>query len=698
MNQSNRKARSLRVFGILVVAMLVLTLTGSLSAHNLQTKMVSMVFDGVTLDMLDTRINDSGWTPPEPLLQVGDELGLVIKVVPRDGTDTGVGGYVDFYVPNGVTVIDAGYVVPDGSGYYTQIPMKGQSLIAIGDGPVGAKTTVELSGLTLGPNINGVTEAAVVSGSGLHRGTVAGVYGDTGIFYSTDPDTVYGTFGNFTVTNNSGDTIIPLNKWDGEQMAAYGIKGSTKPGYPSAPIIDYGDGRGNTPWGLGSGVAGPQSGYAWQFDKDLYDGGATMKAAASFVGPWKRIQYPGSRVSFDQPGLDSTELGIASIDAGSLGFDLSPANPLPPTVSELDSSSPKVVRWSIGQLTLNVPEYVWVKVKVDTPSADINDPSGCPVFNAGTFGGDAGGDSNGKDHLWRYYEPSTVEWNGCLALQKPTDRVVIGNGSTFQYPITFYNTSDFTINNLVIKDTLPGNVNFVSAVPAPASSNPLRWNISSLLPGEGVKILVTVTADGSGSLDNVVCIESDEIDTCAGDITPVGPFPYLVQTKTANVSSVAPGGNVVYTIRIDNIGNGASGSPVQIQEYLPPGFSYVSLGSTTVNGAAVTATVNSTNPNQPIFTVPAAINGDGNKLLLTFTAQATAAEGTWCNSFTSLQNDIPLTTGSLACVTVGGGKIGDTIFRDWNGNGVQDPVDEGIGGVTVELRDCGSDGICGNAG
>ena len=94
--------------------------------------------------------------------------------------------------------------------------------------------------------------------------------------------------------------------------------------------------------------------------------------------------------------------------------------------------------------------------------------------------------------------------------------------------------------------------------------------------------------------------------------------------------------------------------------------------ATTVNGAAVTATVNSTNPNQPIFTVPSAING-GSKLLLTFTAQATAVEGTWCNSFTSLQNNLPLTTGSLACVTVGGGKIGDTIFRDWNGNGVQDP-------------------------
>ena len=29
-----------------------------------------------------------------------------------------------------------------------------------------------------------------------------------------------------------------------------------------------------------------------------------------------------------------------------------------------------------------------------------------PVFNGDTFGGDAGGSDNGKDHLWRYYEPT----------------------------------------------------------------------------------------------------------------------------------------------------------------------------------------------------------------------------------------------------------------------------------------------------
>ncbi len=74
------------------------------------------------------------------MLQGNDIVGLMIKVVPDSGTTTGVGGYVDFYVPNGVQVLDAAYVEPDGGGGYDRAAMKGQSPIAIGDGPVGAKT------------------------------------------------------------------------------------------------------------------------------------------------------------------------------------------------------------------------------------------------------------------------------------------------------------------------------------------------------------------------------------------------------------------------------------------------------------------------------------------------------------------------------------------------------------------------------
>jgi hypothetical protein len=316
------------------------------SAHNLQTRMVYMFFDPDTQTMLDNRMANPLWTPPDPLLQAGDELGLIIKVVPRDGTTTGVGGHVDFYVPNGVTVLDAAYIIPNGTGGYDRTAMKGQSPIAIGDGPIGAKTTTEMAGIpAVGPNINSVTTLPATA-AGLHRGTIAGVYGDTGIFYATDPDTAYGSWQNSvygagstangcgslafnptalgkTLINNSGDTVVPCNKWDAEQLMAWGVKGGTYG--QSAPIVDYVDGRGNAPWGFASGVGGPQSGYKWNFNWDEWQGSAKNTAAVQAamgndeVGPWQRIKYPGSRISLDQSGLISSVLGYASVGGDKIG-------------------------------------------------------------------------------------------------------------------------------------------------------------------------------------------------------------------------------------------------------------------------------------------------------------------------------------------------------------------------------------------
>ncbi len=405
--EKNRPSRGGRFKWLVNSALALVLLCGvyPAPAHNLQTKMVHMFFDPDTRAMLDERIagNDPcfpSYTPPDPLLRSpqtcedgvttypGDELGIIIKVIPRDGTQTGVGGHIDFYVPNGLEVVEVAYLLPgsnpgDGLSGYDKVPMKGQSLIATGDGPVGGKATTELIGLTstncpagdLGgsactyTNVNTVTQDPVVNASGLHRGTIAGVYGDTGIFYATDPDTAFGSWTSHTgasddycglvdvlppgytgetITNNSGDTFIPCNKWDAGQMYAWGVKGTTYTGAGAAgsPIVDYGDGRGNAPWGFASGVAGPQSGYAWNFNWDEWAASAgtaaDMREAMSGdeIGPWKRIQYPGSRISYDSPGTISAELGFANVDGSTVGYDLA-SQPLPITASQTDTTSPK---------------------------------------------------------------------------------------------------------------------------------------------------------------------------------------------------------------------------------------------------------------------------------------------------------------------------------------------------------------------
>ena len=157
---------------------------------------------------------------------------------------------------------------------------------------------------------------------------------------------------------------------------------------------------------------------------------------------------------------------------------------------------------------------------------------------------------------------------------------------------------------------------------------------------------------------------------------------------------MAPGDTVQYTLQIDNDGAGPSGNPLKIEDYLSAGFTYVSLDSVTVNGANAigSTTVDSSNPDQPIFTVSQAINA-GQSLVLKFTAQVGAAvsPGIYYNSFSVNHTDpvlgkpATIATGTEAPVQVGGAAIGDTIYRDWDDDGIQDPEDEGLPGVTVNL-------------
>lgn len=714
MQRSKRNWFWQHVRWVVILALIVTALaqlSGSASAHNLNASAVYVFFDPDTQAMLDARIESPTWTPPTPLLLNGDELGLIIKIVPDAGTTTGVGGYTTFYIPDGLQVLDAAFLMPgnnpaDGITGYDRISTKGQAQMpAVG---AGGEPTVSLVGITRGPNILGVT-SPIVTAANTNLGTLPGVYGDTGIFYSISPETAYGTYVGGELTNNSGDIVgartdlgTALNLWDTWQLAAFGIKASANPSYPASPLVDS-NGRGYAPWGFANAVAGPQSGYAWGFDFATYAAcdptptttplASCIDTATQNVGPWLRIKYSGSQFSDDPPGANPpVQPYTRGADASNSGFDLTTGD-LPMTTGQ-SNGTPNAVRWAFGQLTYNTPEWAWIKVKVHDNSA-ILDPSGCPVWHADTFGGDAGGESGGKDHIWRYYDPNSVLFSGCLGVGKPANREVVKVGDTFQYQVRVYNMGATDVLNVVVRDTLPSGAAFISAVPAANSGpNPLQWNVGTLQQGEKFEATVTVKATASGVLVNDITVTGvtpggDPVASSGRESTPSGNIPLLSQRKSVSPTSIAPGGTVQYTITIDNLGSGPSGNPVVITEFLPTGFTYVGpLVNAILNGANVTGstTVNASNPAQPVFTVPGVINA-GQSLVLTFNAlvSATQEAGSYCNSFRSTQNGINLVSGSEACVAVGGGRIGDTVYRDWDGDGVQDAQDEGLAGVTVNL-------------
>ena len=99
--------------------------------------------------------------------------------------------------------------------------------------------------------------------------------------------------------------------------------------------------------------------------------------------------------------------------------------------------------------------------------------------------------------------------------------------------------------------------------------NPLTWNVGTLQVGEAFEALVTVKATGSGVLENKIRHRPR-----------IGTPPYhhghrkdclrqraLAEPDQERVPHVrCAGGNVQYTIQVNNVGSGPTSSPMIITE------------------------------------------------------------------------------------------------------------------------------------
>jgi uncharacterized repeat protein (TIGR01451 family) len=666
-----------------------------IQAHNLDTTSSSVQF---AKDYMQTMAARSAAN--QTLMQVGDEFWVVMETTPGPGTPVGVAGYSTFYLPTGYQVLDSAYVktsAADPRGFVS-IPMKGAGAISMGDGPIGADAAIGLTGFHYpSPNILGVNEDPVTA-TGLSRGTLAGVYADTGIFYSTDPRTVFNSYGTVappglgspTMKNNSGDIIgewfaiskVPnklgvMTLWDSYQERAFGRK-------DVAPIIDLADGRGNAPWGMASAVAGPQSGYKWAFNYQTYTntvGTNSNKIQAGIeVGPWNRIVYPGSMISKDQPGLISSVLGYAGVSAGSVGHDFALAGPLPSNVN--------AVRFAFGMLELGRSEFMAVKVRL-LPTFDGTKP-----VVADAFGGDAAGASTGKDHLWRYFNPTVSYLTPSILLQKTVADPLLAAGGTTYFDITLANSTAAPLPNAVLTDTLPAGLIYnvaQPAVPAPTtvSGSIITWNLGTLLPREVRTFRLYVKAVAVGIQVNHVGVTSNgTLLATAEKPVEVGARSLLRPEKTVTPSYTVPNTIVRYTLTVYNDGNKTNGTPLVVNDFFSPGFTYQNFVSATLNGAAVSSpvlTITTTDTNKPVFTVNQSIL-PGNTFTIIFDSLVgpNVVPGVYYNDVELEYEGKKVPRTPFAPVTVGAGRIGDTIYRDWNSNGVQDPGDEGMPGVTVK--------------
>lgn len=190
-------------------------------------------------------------------------------------------------------------------------------------------------------------------------------------------------------------------------------------------------------------------------------------------------------------------------------------------------------------------------------------------------------------------DPTTVLESADVAITKtgPTGVLI---GTPFTFTLTATNNGPNAAANVVITDTLPANLIFVSATGGGTlAGNVVTWPTIALLPSGGTaSVTITVRADVVGLYTNIAAATTTTNDAVPGNnravaTTSVPPGADLAIVKAGPATALA-GADLVYTLTVTDNGPSAAASVV-VSDTIPAGLVFVSAtGGGVESGGAVT--------------------------------------------------------------------------------------------------------------
>ena len=216
-------------------------------------------------------------------------------------------------------------------------------------------------------------------------------------------------------------------------------------------------------------------------------------------------------------------------------------------------------------------------------------------------------------------------------------------GSNLTYTITVGNKGPWPATSVVLTDTLPASVTFVSAVTNASTTytydtnNPgiVAFSFSNLLltNGGSATVMINVTPTAPGVIQNNASISAFELDqnpanNSSSVSTTVNALADVGVGLTGPTTGMASS-NLTYTLRVTNYGPYAASSTIAT-ETIPAGASYVtattSQGSVATNNGVVTWTLGNIGSNGvATLTLTLKANSDG---LLSNTVSVTNSTAT----------------------------------------------------------------------
>jgi uncharacterized repeat protein (TIGR01451 family) len=215
------------------------------------------------------------------------------------------------------------------------------------------------------------------------------------------------------------------------------------------------------------------------------------------------------------------------------------------------------VTWNLGTLAMGETGSVTLRVKVNSPL-----DNGTIIRNIAAITSDQTVSQTSQ-------ADTTIRSAPILTIGKTDSPDPVPVNSSLTYTITYSNTGDMNATNVIIVETYPQSVTFVSSVPPPTEGNNI-WRMSALDVGKSGSIVITVSVGAlpEGTvLKNKATITSDQNQNTETETETTVSSVILNLVKTDTPDPVNAGQNLTYTLLYSNTGTLNATSVIITESY-----------------------------------------------------------------------------------------------------------------------------------
>jgi len=243
-------------------------------------------------------------------------------------------------------------------------------------------------------------------------------------------------------------------------------------------------------------------------------------------------------------------------------------------------------RWVVGSLNSSIQATMQLIGRIDVPGAKTNtaELTAADQFDPDSTPGN--GQATEDDQASVTVTPPTVD----LSLEKTVANPRPNPGSVVRFTLQVANAGPSNASGIVIRDTLPAGLAFVSASPSIGQFDAAtgQWTIPALASGASATLALDARLNATTTVTNVaelIAADQFDVDSTPGNGNPIEDDYDTVSvtpasadlsvTKTVDNSTPNVGTDVTFTVTLANSGpDQATG--VQIRDLLPAGVSFIS--------------------------------------------------------------------------------------------------------------------------